>query len=163
MSRRTAPVTELAERPEPGPVSRFFDVFHALFGKVTSLVDVLLLLEPGAYTATNAAGGAGTALGFTEVGLDFGDATVNQVRAVVSGANSGAGSVIVTIHDKTNNVELCRVTVTGAVSGCWIGEWTSFVPTGSDQVIEARVIGNGADDPFFYNIHCQGRTLQARA
>lgn len=163
MSPRPSPVYEFTERATDPVTRRIIDMLHALFGKVTSVVDVLLFSEPAAYTVVNAAATPGTSLGFSHVAVDFADAFIDQVRVVVTGANSGAGSVIVTVHDVTNNVELCRVTVTGAVSATWIGAWTTITPTGSDQEIELRCIGNGADDPFFYNAHCQGRTLQARA
>lgn len=165
MARRAEPVVQFTDRPEPGPLRRTQDVLEALLGKIESLVDVLLLFGQGftAYTVTNAALAPGTSLDFGEVAIDFADAGVDQVRLSVSGANSGAGTVIVTAYDKTNSVELCRVSVIGAASQCWIGEWTTIKPTGKDQVVIARVIGNGADDPYFYNIHIQGRTLTARA
>lgn len=161
--RRIHPVINFAERPEPGPVRNIQDVLQALLGKVESLVDVLLLAVPTGYTVLNAAVGLGWPIDVSEVALDFADAGVDQVRLSVSGANSGAGTVIVTAYDKTNSVELCRVSVVGAVSQCWIGEWTTIKPTGLDQVVIARVIGDGAMDPIFFNIHLQGRTLAARA
>lgn len=163
MSRRAEPVVNFTDRPEPGPVRRIMDVLQALLGKVESLVDVTLLHEAAGYTVTNAAGGAGTSLAFSQLSMHFADAGVDNVRVLVRGNNSGGGSVTVTVHDVTNNVELARVTVTGATPATYAGDWTAIRPTGSEQVIEVRVIGNAADDPVLFNVHLQGRTVQARA
>lgn len=162
MPLRPQPVVEFAQRPPPGPVKEALETLAKVLGKVTALVDVALLLEAAGYTATNAAGGAGTALTFSRTPVDFADAGCDQVRVVVRGKNSVAGSVTVTVHDVTQNLELCRVVVTGSTEQTAIGLWTTIKPTGLDQEVEVRVIGNGADDPVFLRVSLQGRTLQAR-
>lgn len=162
MSRRAEPIAPITARVD-GPLKSVIDVWHALFGKVESLVDVLLLFETAGHTVTNAAAGAGTAVAFTRVLVDFADAGVDSVRVMAYGNNSAAGSVIVTVHDVTNNVELCRVTLTDATPAAYAGDWTTIIPTGTEQELEVRVIGDGAFDPVLYNVHLQGRTTQARA
>lgn len=163
MSRRAEPVIDFAERPEPGPLRRVMDVLQAVFGKVVSFADVLLLYDNGGITVTNAATDPGTSLADTQVSLHPGDAGVDNVRVVVRGNNSGAGSVVITVHDVTNDVELCRVTVTGTTPTTYAGDWTTITPTGSEQVVEVRCIGDGAVDPVLYRVSIQLRTTQARA
>lgn len=163
MSLRKDPVTNFGERPEVGPLRRVIDVLQALFGKVTALVDVALLLEVAGFTVTNAAAGAGTTLAVTRVSVNFGDAAIDNVRLTVYGNNSGAGSVTVQCYDVTGSVMLCAVTVTGSSPDLAVGDWTTITPTGTDRTIEVRVIGDGAVDPVFYAVHLQGRTVQARS
>lgn len=163
MSRRAEPVIQIAERPEPGPLRRVIDLLHALFGKVTALVNVALLLDSAGVTTTDAAASPGTSLGFTRTTVDFADAGIDSVRVIVRAVNSAAGSVVYAVHDVTNNVELCRVTVTGTTITTYAGDWTTIRPTGSDQELEVRAIGDGAFDPVAYAIHLQGRTVAARS
>lgn len=159
---RDKPVVEFGTRPPPGDVRSAIDRLAGVLGMVTALVDVPLLAEQAGYVVTNAAGGAGTALAFTRALVDFADAGVDQVRVVVRGRNSVAGSVTVLVYDVTNNVELARVTVTGAADVTVAGAWTTLKATGIDHEVEVRVIGNGADDPVLLRVSLQGRTLQAR-
>lgn len=162
MPPRPQPVVEFAQRPPPGPLKEVVDQLTKVLGKITALVDVALLLEAAGYTATNAAAGAGSSLAFTRTPIDFADAGVDQVRVCVRGRNSVAGTVTVTVHDITANIELCRVAVTGAADVTVASGWTTIKPTGADQEVEVRVIGNAADDPIFLRVSLQGRTLQAR-
>lgn len=159
---RDKPVVEFAQRPPPGPVKEALDSLSKVLGKVTAIVDVALLLEQGGYVATNAAAAPGSSLTFTRTPIDFADAGIDQTRVVVRGRNSVAGTVTITVHDVTNNVELCRVAVTGAADVTAIGAWTTMRATGLDQEVEVRVIGNGADDPVLLRVSLQGRTLQSR-
>ena len=143
-------------------MARLVDRLVAVLGRLTALVDVCLLFVVGGHTVTNAASGAGTALNMTRTWLDFGDAGIDQLRLTVRGNNSAVGTVVVSVHDVTNNVELCRVTLSGTTVTTYAGAWTPIEPTGEDVEVEARVIGDGAFDPVLYAIHLQGRTLQAR-
>lgn len=163
MSSRSQPVVDFTDRPEPGPLRRTQDVLQALLGKVTSLVDVALLLETGGYTVTNAAASPGTSIPASQTAVDFADAFIDNVRVIVRGKNSAAGTVVVTVHDTTTDVELCRVSVVDGTEDTFIGTWTRMNATGVDQKVESRCIGNGAFDPVLYAIHFQGRTVAARA
>jgi hypothetical protein len=163
MSRRAEPVVNFAERPEPGPVRRIVDVLHALFGKVVSFADVLLLYSATGVTVTNAAGGAGTALTHTRLFLHFADAGADQVRLVARAENSTAGSVTLQLYDVTNARALCTVTVTGVAQTTYAGAYAPTQPTGNEHELELRVVGDGAMDPILYRVSAQLRTTQARA
>lgn len=163
MTARKDPVIDIGERPETGPLRRIMDVLHALFGKVTAVVDVALLLEMAGYTVTNAAAAPGTALTPTRTVIDFGDAGIDSVRLIVRAENSTAGSVTVAVYDVTASATLCSLTVTGTTPTTYTGSWTALTPSGSDSEIEVRVTGNGAMDPILYTVHLQGRTVRARS
>lgn len=153
-------VAEFAERLEPGPLRRVIDWLRTILGKMASLVDVSLLHSDAGITVTNAATGAGTSLTSSRVLLDMADAGADQARVVVRGKNSGAGSVQIVAYDVTNSVELARVAVTGTTETTYAGAWTSFKPTGIDQEVELRVIGDGAFDPVLFRVSLQLRTLK---
>jgi hypothetical protein len=160
-TERRVTVVDLAQRPPPGDLRRLYDVLSQVLGKMVSLCDVAMLLEAASYVVTNAAGGAGTALAFTRVLLDFADAGADQVRLVVRGDAGAAGTVTVVAFDVTNSKELCRVDVSGAAAVTVAGKWTSITPTGLDHEVELRVIGNGVLDPELFRVSLQLRTLRA--
>lgn len=160
---RTHPVTSFDVGQTLGPLSLVTDILHALFGKVTTLTVVSLLMEYAGVTVTNAASGAGTALTLTRTTIDFADAGVDSVRVIVRGANSAAGSVTVQVYNVTQSAAMATATVTDATEQTAEGDWTVFAPAGGDEEIEARVVGDGAFDPILYSVHLQMRTVQARA
>jgi hypothetical protein len=158
---RTEPVVQFAQRPEPGPVRALMDALQATMGKTASLASVPLLHEATGYTTAAAAGSPGTAVAITRMSVDFADAGIDSVRLVGYGANSGAGSVTLALYDVTNSVTLCTATLTGVANVDIVGAWTTIQPTGSDQVIELRVVGAG-ETPTLYSVQLHGRTVQAR-
>jgi hypothetical protein len=163
VGRRVEPVIQFAERPEPGPVRRIIDVLQTLLGKVESFADVLLFHDAAGLTITNAAGGAGTAVGGTRLFVHFADSGADQVRLVARAKNSAAGSVTLQLYDVTNSRALCTVTVTGTTETTYAGDYVATQPTGSEHELELRVIGDGAFDPILYRVSAQLRTTQARA
>jgi len=163
MTRREGPVLTFPARVPPGSVRDAIDKTGATAGRMVPIADVALLLETAGFTVTNAAVAPGTALPATRTEVDLADAGVDSVRVVVRANNSAAGSVVVTVHDVTNNLELCRVTVTGVTATTYLGAWTRVVPKGGDSEIEVRVIGDGVFDPLLFTVHLQLRTTQARA
>lgn len=142
------------------------DLLLKTMGKVTSLSTILLLSESGGYTATDAAASPGDSLAFTTTKIDFADAGIDQIRLVVRGLADAVAvpstSVVVQLYDLTNSVALATVTVTDDTQATFTGDWTGITPTGSDQEVELRVIGDGALDPELYAVHMQARTLQAK-
>src|SRR3990172_3234493 len=163
MPRRAEPVAPIGERPEPGPLKRLIDLWEGVFGKVVSFADVLLLHDQTGFTVTDAAGGAGTAVGGTRVFVHFGDTGADQVRLVARAKNSAAGSVTLQLFDVTNSRGLCTVTVTGTTETTYAGAYAATLPTGNEHELELRVVGDGAFDPVLYRVSCQVRTTQARA
>lgn len=161
--RRAEPVAPIGQRPEPGPLRSFLDLWDAVFGKVVSLVDVLLLYDAAGITVTNAAVSPGTALPDTRVVVNFGDAGADQVRLVARAENSGAGSVTLQLYDVTNSRVLCTLTVTGTTATTYAGEYAATKATGGEHELELRVVGDGAFDPILYRVSAQLRTTQARA
>ena len=155
-------VVTFPARLPPGSARDAFDKGQAIHGKAVSFEQSTFLLAPAGHTVTDAAGGAGTALTVTRTMIDFGDAGVDSVRVVVRGKNSAAGAITVQIYDVTNSAILATATVTGTTEQTAIGAWTRIVPTGSDQELEVRVVGNAADDPILYAVHLQLRTVQTR-
>ena len=158
---RTDPVLQIAQRPAPGPLRGVLDAVEATLGKVTALVDVPLVQEAAGYVTAGAGGSPGTSVPVTRVAVDVADAGVDSVRLVGYGKNSGAGSVTLALYDVTNSVTLCTATVTGVGAASFSGAWTTVRPTGSDQVVELRVVGAG-ETPTLYTLHLQGRTVQVR-
>ena len=160
---RDAPVVDFTDRPEPGPVRRALDTLKGVLGRMVSLGDVLLLASTAGYTVTDAAAGAGTALGFTRVPIDLADAGVDSVRVVARGNAGAAGTVQVTVYDVTNAVELARVAVTNGTDVTVAGTWTAVADQGGDREVEVRVIGDGALDPLLFRVSLQLRTVARRA
>lgn len=139
-----------------------YETLRGVLGKMVSLADILLLASTGGFAFANAAVAPGSPFLPGRVLVDFADAGIDQVRVCVRGNAGAAGTVQVTVHDVTNNVELGRVAVTNAADSTVAGEWTTIVPTGLDQEIEARVIGDGVLDPVLFRVSLQCRTLQRR-
>lgn len=139
-----------------------YETLRGVLGKMVSLADILLLASTGGLAFPNAAVAPGSPFLLGRVLVDFADAGVDQVRVCVRGNAGAPGTVQVTVHDVTNNVELGRVAVTNAADSTVAGEWTTIVPTGLDQEIELRVIGDGVLDPVLFRGSLQCRTLQAR-
>lgn len=160
---RTQGVLSFGGHIPPGPVREAVEALRVILHRVTSIAEFCLIRETAGVTFTNAAVSPGTADTTTRDSIDFVDAGIDQVRVVVRGNNSAAGTVEVTVYDVTDAVELCRVQMSGATPTTYTGEWTSIEPTGGDHEVEVRVIGDGAFDPIVYGVKLQGRTLQARA
>ena len=152
---------EFADRPEPGPLRRILDTLRSVLGKMVGFCDVALLLEAAGFVTAAAAASPGTAVAVTQVAVDLADVGADQVRLVVRGKNSGAGTVTLGLYDVTNSVLLATVGVTGVATVTAIGAWTTVKPTGTDQTLELRVIGAG-ETPTLYAVHAQLRTLHAR-
>ena len=51
-------------------------------------------------------------------------------------------------------------TLTDGTLATFAGDWTVIIPTGSDEDLGVRVVGDGAFDPTFYRIELQMRTLR---
>lgn len=151
--------------PERRPVvvaDPSYDALRMLLGKLTSLTDLCLLSEDAGKLFSNAPAAPGAVHQHGAVWVDFADAGIDQVRVCVRGNAGAAGTVQVTVHDRTNNVELARVALSGAADSTVAGAWTRITPTGEEQEIELRVIGDGALDPVLFRGSLQCRTLQAR-
>ncbi len=162
MTARKFPVAEFAVVPgekEPG-LREVLDLLREVIGRVTALVDVLLVfdLTGGAYTGAAAPGTTVDAAGVT---LDFDDAKLDTFRIIGAGSSS-AGSCFVTAHDTADDRELCRAALPTS-DGLFAGEWT-LLPRAlrGERSIELRVIGNGVADQLLYNVHLQARTTQFR-
>lgn len=162
MTLRPDPVLNIAERVPEGPMRRVMDSLQRVVGRASALVNVTLLRETAGHTVSNAASGAGTAITATRTMVNLADAGVDNVRVVVRGKNSGAGTVTVQVYDVTNSVALASVDVVDGTEGTFAGDWTSIAPLGTDDEIEVRVIGDDAFDPVLYAVQLQGRTVQAR-
>lgn len=163
MTRRKEPIFTTVDRPPPGVVRKLIDTLQAVFSREVAILDVCLLFDNDGITVTDAAASPGDSLVATTVALNLGDAGIDQLRLLVYGNNSAAGSVTVQVYDLTNSAVLATVTVTDATPDLFIGEWTRIVPTQEDQEVEIRVVGDGAFDPLLYSVHLQGRTNQVRA
>jgi len=158
---RTHAVVDLAERVEPGPMRRVMDVLQTVIGKTTAFSSVELLKDLAGYAITNAAATPGTDVPEARTVVHFGDAGVDQVRVVVRGNNSAAGSVVVEVYRITGSATIASVTVTDATLGTFQGDWTVMKPTGEDEEIGLRVVGDGAFDPVLHRVDFQMRTLRA--
>lgn len=161
MTRRAAPVVKMPTRTT-GELGNIQRMLEDTLGKTVSFSNITLLREAAGFTVTNAAADPGTALTVARSTCDFGDAGVDSVRVVVRGKNSAAGAIIVQVYDVTNSVVLATATVTGTTEQTAVGEWTRIAPTGLEQEVEVRVVGNAADDPILYAVHLQLRTVQTR-
>lgn len=163
MGRRAEPIIDFNIRPEPGDLRNIVDALKATLGKVVSFADVLLFHDAAGLTVTNAASGAGTAVGGSRVLIHFADTGADQVRLVARAKNSAVGDVVLQLYDVTNARALCTVTVSGATEATYAGEYAATQPTGLEHEVELRCIGDGAFDPVLYRVSAQLRTTQARA
>lgn len=161
MTARKSPVVEFAVRPPPGELRTTLDTLRSVLGRLTSLTDVALVLSTAGLVTGAAAGAPGTVVTNVSAGCDFADAGIDQVRLVVYAKNSGAGSVTLAVYDPTAAKTLCTIIVTGTGAAVYFGDWTTIIPTGTDQPLELRVVGAG-ETPTLYAVRMQGRTLQAR-
>lgn len=161
MAIRTHAVVNLAERVEPGPLRNIMDVLQRTLGKTVSLSNLELVKDLAGYQIVNAAGAPGTDIPEARTAINFGDAGIDHLRLVVRGNNSAAGSVIVQVYRVTGSTTIAAVTVTNATLGTFQGDWTVLKPTGADEEIGLRVVGDGAFDPTLYRVDLQMRTLRA--
>jgi hypothetical protein len=161
MTRRDAPVVNLARPNMPPELRGVVGELERTVGKTTALADILLLADFAGYTIVDAATTPGTAITASRTHVDFSDAGADQCRLVARGHAGAAGSVVVLVYDVTNSKELCRVTLTDGVATTMAGAWTNLTPSGSDHEVELRVIGNGTLDPTLYRVSLQLRTLRA--
>lgn len=146
--RANAPIRDLVRKLAPA------------FGKTVSLDVLTLLSDMAGYQITNAATAPGTDIAECRTAVDLADAGVDQVRVVVRGKNSAAGSVTVQVYRVTGATTLASVTVTDGTLATFAGDWTVIIPTGLDEDLGVRVVGDGAFDPTFYRIELQMRTLR---
>ena len=161
MSGRIQPVLQFAERPPDSALRRILGLLESVFSREIALLVVPFLANAGGLTVTNAAVAPGSALG-TRTLIDLADAGVDQVRVVLRGNNSTAGSVTVQIYDVTSSMVLCSVVVTGTTVTTYASSWTRYVPVGGDLELEARIVGDGAMDPVLFSVVLQGRTTHVR-
>lgn len=134
------------------------DLFRASAGKLTPILDVVLLHSVGGSTI---AAGATVEIEGTHVPLDLADANVDSVRVTARGIANTA-SVTVQAYDRTNAVVLASVALGTSLSTV-TGAWTQVVPKGGNREIVLRVVGNGANDQVLRNVRLQGRTVQFNA
>src|SRR5262245_6783685 len=130
MTLRSEPIIDIGQRPADGPVRRLMDVWNAIFGKTTGLIDIPLLLTMAGYVTAAASGSPGTQEPHTITRLDLSDGLIDSVRLVVRGKNSVAGSVDVFVYDETNGKDLCSVRLTGTTEATYVGAWTTVTPSG---------------------------------
>lgn len=161
MTARTQSVIDIAERVPPGPLRNVMDSLQRVMGKTVSFSTVEMVKDLAGYQITNAAAAPGTDIPEARTVLNFGDAGIDHVRVVVRGNNSAAGSVTVEVYRITGSATIASVTVTDGTLATFQGEWTVLTPTGEDEEIGLRVVGDGAFDPTLYRVDFQMRTLRA--
>jgi len=160
MTVRTTPVVELLDRVPPGPMRNVIDTLQRTLGKTVSLTTLELVKDLAGYQITDAAVSPGTDIPEARTAINFGDAGVDNVRLVVRGNNSAAGTVTVEVYQVTTDVTIASVEVTDAAQATFQGEWTLFTPDGTDEPVGLRVVGDGAFDPTVYRVELQMRTLR---
>lgn len=134
------------------------DLVRASSGKLTPLLDVVLLHDVAGHTVP---AGATVEVEGTHVPLELADATVDSVRLLARGiANTAA--VVIQAYDRTNSVVLATVTLGTALSTV-TGSWTKVAPKGGDREIVLRVVGDSANSQVLRNVRLQGRTVQFNA
>lgn len=134
------------------------DLFRASAGKLTPLLDVVLLHDVAGVTI---AAGATVEVEGTHVPLELADASIDSVRLLARGiANTAA--VVIQAYDRTNAVVLASVTLATALSTV-AGSWTQVAAKGGDREIVLRVVGDGANSQVLRNVRLQCRTVQFNA
>jgi hypothetical protein len=153
------PVVAFPVRPPPGDLRTLQDRLTEVLGRLTPLADVLLLQSGAGTIVTNAAASPGTTVAGTQVWIDLADSGADQAR-VVARANAGAaGTVYVTVYSLTQSAEVARVAVVDAADQTVAGEWTRLQPSGGDEELVVRVLGDGVLDPVLSRVSLQLRTL----
>lgn len=163
---RIEPVTDFGQRPPPGALRNVLNILHALFGKVVSLGVVTLLAETAGHAITNVGTTPGTTITSTRTLIDFQDAGVDSVRLIVRAKNSVTNDLTIEAFNATTSLVMATVVIDSSQSTeqTVAGAWTVLAPNGGDEDIYVRAYsGTAADDPTFYAVHLQMRTVQARA
>lgn len=161
MTIRSSPVVELAGRVPPGPTRQIMDVLQRVLGKTVSLASVSLVNDLGGVQVTNAATTPGSDVTEARAVVHLADAGIDQLRLVVRGKNSASGAVVVEAYRVSGGETLASVTVTDGSLATFLGDWTTVIPTGEDEEIGLRIVGDGAFDPTVYRVDMQMRTLRA--
>jgi hypothetical protein len=161
---RTEPVVDFSSIVEPGELRRVIDKLTATFGRVTSLTDMTLMYSLAGEIVKDPPVDPGTALPATRHSVDFADAGIDSVRIIIYASTEAGIDVVVQIYDVTNSTELAALSVGAIPAALRIGPWTTIADkdTGADQVIEVRLIGDGATDVTLHRVHLQGRSVQKR-
>lgn len=162
ITMRTEPVVSF-NHPATGPMRQMVDTLQRVLGKTTSIGEVGFIRDLAGYQIINAAISPGTDIPELRTVINFADAGIDQVRVVVRGKNSAAGSVTVQVYRITGGATIASATVTDGTAVTFQGAWTVLVPTGADEEIGLRVVGDGVFDPTFYRVDLQMRTLRAVA
>lgn len=155
---RDTPVVEFDQRPEDGALRRVLDTLRAVLGKIESLVDVAMYLNPAGFVTGAAVAWPGTFL-LMQTEVDTADAGVNQARLIVH-YTGGGGAAYLILFEADAAEEIAAVSVASAVEDQGAGDWRSFVPSGKDQRYQVRLVGAG-ETPTLYSVHAQFRTVKA--
>lgn len=135
------------------------DELQRTYAKVTSHITVPL---HHAYTGTAIvlAGGIATAAAMAS-SVDFADAGANLGRVVVYGT-APANDATVQVYNVTTGQVLATVVMPGgSPAGTFAGTWTGFTPKGSDENIQVRLVGTGAQTVTLNTVHLQLATGNA--
>lgn len=162
MSRSDA-VVSFDVRPPPGHLKRVIDILQALFGKVTSLTVLSMLVDASGFSVTSAASGTGTSVTPSRTVVDFEDAGVDSLRLVTRGEGLASGDVEVRLNNVTTSKVLATATLSGATEQSAESDWVTIAPNGGDEELEIRVVGDDSGTPILYAAHVHMRTVQARA
>lgn len=135
-----------------------FEELRATVGLASSLVVVPLVREEIGVAKMGAT--TGTAFTQGQVGVDFEDARVDQVRLTGWGATSVA-NFTVRVVDVSTSAVLCTATLPTTTAAAFDGSWT-MLPTGlgGSRRIRAEAVGNGVATQTVYALDLQGRTLR---
>ena len=160
MTTRTQSVVDLLGVAGDANARKLATRLESVLGKVVSLAPLVLLADVAGVVVTDAAAAPGTDVPEVRSVVNFGDAGIDQVRLVARAKNSAAGSVAVQAYRVTGSTTIASVTVTDGTLATFQGTWTVLRPTGRDEEIGVRVVGDGAFDPTLYRIELQMRTLR---
>lgn len=152
-------VVQFSGIPGDHHVALLKDELQRTYAKVTSHITVPL---HHAYTgqAVTLASGVATAAAMAS-SVDFADAGANLGRVVVYGT-APANDITIQAFNLTTGQVVASVTIPGgSPAGTYAGPWVGFTPKGSDENIQVRLVGTGAQTVTLHTVHLQLATGNA--
>lgn len=137
------------------------DELQRVLGRIVAHATVPLH-QNSAGTTVTLSGGSATVPPMSST-VDFGDAGVDLIRAVIYGTPPAHDATVQVYNVTTGKVIATATLKGGASAGQVAGSWTQLQAKGGDEHIEVHVSGTGSDAPVLHAVHLQMATASVKA
>ncbi len=155
------PVIQFSASPPDHHTAILKDELQRVLGRIVAHATVPLH-QNAAGTTVTLSGGTATVAPMSST-VDFGDAGVDLVRAVVYGTPPAHDATVQVFNVTTGKVIATATLPAGGSAGQVPGAWTQLQALGGDEHIEVHVVGTGSDAPVLHAVHLQMATASAKA